>query len=143
MAWSERAKEDFKERKDYDEEHDESLQKDSPEQQKAEVGETPAEPTAPIPESWDDKMYSQTISRIRNGDWKDASAAIISLRDEVRRNQTDRKDYEARIQKLMDENAMLLAQITGSADVSEHDSTGDETDHKTAVVEDIDSLWVI
>lgn len=143
MAWSERAKEDFKEREEYHEEHDESLQPDSPEEKKTEVGEKPAEPTAPMPDSWDDKMFSQTVSRIRNGDWNDASAAIIALRDEVRRMQTDRKEYDSRLQKLMDENAMLLTQITGSADLSEHDSTGNETDHKTSVMEDIDALWIV
>lgn len=134
MAWSERAKEDFEERKEYREENGEKdrYEKDgNTEEKKAATGDTKSG-------DWTDRDYTDTIKDIRNGDWERGRAAIIKLRDHIKGLVGTIEDLTSRNAKLAEDNAAMLESLT-LQEVSEvkDDVKIDEKE----MLEDIDPLW--
>lgn len=136
MAWSERAKEDFEERKEYREKNDEKdrYEKDGNTEEKKEVtGDTKSG-------DWTDRDYTDTIKDIRNGDWERGRAAIIKLRDHIKGLVGTIEDLTSRNAKLAEDNAAMLESLT-LQEVSEvkDDVKVDEKE----MLEDIDPLWSV
>lgn len=134
MAWSERAKEVFEERKEYREENGEKdrYEKDgNTEEKKAATGDTKSG-------DWTDRDYTDTIKDIRNGDWERGRAAIIKLRDHIKGLVGTIEDLTSRNAKLAEDNAAMLESLT-LQEVSEvkDDVKIDEKE----MLEDIDPLW--
>lgn len=134
MAWSERAKEVFEERKEYREENGEKdrYEKDgNTEEKKAATGDTKSG-------DWTDRDYTDTIKDIRNGDWEKGRAAIIKLRDHIKGLVGTIEDLTSRNAKLAEDNAAMLESLT-LQEVSEvkDDVKIDEKE----MLEDIDPLW--
>lgn len=136
MALSERAKEDFEERKEYREENGEKdrYEKDgNTDEKKAVTGDTKSG-------DWTDRDYTDTIKDIRNGDWDRGRAAIIKLRDHIKGLVGTIEELTSRNAKLAEDNAAMLESLT-LQEVSEvkDDVNVDEKE----MLEDIDPLWSV